>query len=140
MAADDRGGSRRLRVLLVEDEFVVSLTLRVQLAALGCEVVGTARDADSGIEMAEALKPDLILMDIGLRGKSGVAATREVMDVAPTKIIVVTAYGDDRVQQAIDAGAQMVLMKPMLEEQLAQAITQVTGWECRVPQDQAEEP
>jgi len=140
MAADDRGESGRLRVLLVEDEFVVSMTLRVQLEALGCEVVGTARDGDSGIEMAEALKPDLILMDIGLRGKSGVAATREVMDVAPTKIIVVTAYGDDRVQQAIDAGAQMVLMKPVLEEQLAQAITQVTGWECRVPQDQPEEP
>ncbi len=127
MAVRESKASKRLRVLLVEDEFVVSMTLRVQLEALGCEVVGTARDANSGVEMAESLHPDLILMDIGLRGKSGVEATREIMEVAPTKVIVVTAYGDDRVQQALEAGARVVLMKPVLEEQLSHAISEVTG-------------
>jgi DNA-binding NarL/FixJ family response regulator len=140
MGARDQDARKPLRVLLVEDEFVVSMTLRVQLEALGCEVVGTAKDANTGIDMAESLQPDVILMDIGLRGKSGVEATREIMQIAPTKVIVVTAYGDDRVRQALEAGARVVLMKPVLEEQLAQALTEVTGRECRpVQRDDVEE-
>ncbi len=119
------GGSKRLRVLVVEDEFVVSMTLRVQLEALGCEVVETARTADQGVELALELRPDLVLMDIGLPGRNGVEATREIMENSPTNVIVVTAYGDDRVQQALEAGARMVLTKPILEEQLAQAISEV---------------
>jgi response regulator NasT len=112
-------------VLVVEDEFVVSMTLRVQLEALGCEVVETARTADQGVDLALELRPDLVLMDIGLPGRNGVEATREIMEHSPTNVIVVTAYGDDRVQQAIEAGARMVLTKPILEEQLAQAIAEV---------------
>jgi CheY-like chemotaxis protein len=62
------------------------------------------------------------------------------MQVAPTKIIVVTAYGDDRIQQAIEAGARDVLMKPVLEEQLAHAITEVTGRHLRpAPREDAED-
>jgi len=118
---------RPLRIVLVEDEVVVSMTLRVLLEALRCDVVGSARDADRGVELAEQLRPDLVVMDIGLRGRSGVEATREIMRLAPTKVIVVTAYGDHRVQEALDAGAQRVLLKPVLEEQLAQAIAEVTG-------------
>lgn len=119
------GGGKRPRVLVVEDEFVVSMTLRVQLEALGCEVVETARTADQGVDLALELRPDLVLMDIGLPGRNGVEATREIMEHSPTNVIVVTAYGDDRVQQAIEAGARMVLTKPILEEQLAQAIAEV---------------
>jgi DNA-binding NarL/FixJ family response regulator len=141
MKTDDPAGGAPLRVLLVEDEVVVAMTLRVQLEALGCQVVGTARDANSGVDMAEALRPDLVLMDIGLRGKSGVEATQEIMGIAPTKVIVVTAYGDHRVQQALEAGAQLVLMKPVLEEQLAQAITAVTGREVgRASKEDGGEP
>ncbi len=135
MIADDRDESRPLSVLLVEDEYVVSMTLRVQLEALGCVVVAIAKDADSGVAMAESLRPDVIIMDIGLRGKSGLEATREIMEVAPTNVIVVTAYGDDRIQQARAAGAKAVLMKPVLEEQLAQAISDVTGRECLPPEE-----
>jgi DNA-binding NarL/FixJ family response regulator len=116
-------------VVLVEDEVVVSMTLRVLLEALQCDVVGSARDADTAVDLAEELRPDLVIMDIGLGGKSGVEATREIMRLAPTKVIVVTAYGDHRLQEALDAGAQRVLMKPVLEEQLAQAIAEVTGRE-----------
>ena len=131
--------SKPLRVLLVEDEFVVAMTLRVQLQALGCEVLGTAREANSGVEMTELLQPDLVLMDIGLREKSGVEATREIMRASPTKVIVVTAYGDERIQEALEAGAQAVLMKPVLEEQLAQAIAEVTGRRCGGAPQQGEE-
>ena len=59
----------------------------------------------------------------------GVQATQEIMETAPTRIIVVTAYADDRIQQALEAGAARALLKPVLEEQLAKAIAEVTGRE-----------
>lgn len=120
-------GAKAVRVLLVEDEFVVSMTLELQLEARGYEVVGTARTADAGVDLACELRPDVVLMDIGLPDRNGVEATKQIMELAPTNIIIVTAYGDDRVQQALDSGARLVLTKPILEEQLAQAIEAVAG-------------
>jgi DNA-binding NarL/FixJ family response regulator len=110
------------RVMLVEDEFVISLALEAQLKAAGCDVLGTAHDAESAIEMACELRPDVVLMDIGLPGKDGVYATQEIMARAPTQIIMVTAYGDERVKRALEAGARAALVKPVVEQQLKQAI------------------
>jgi len=112
------------RVLVVEDEFVILLSLRVQLEAIGCEVVGSARDADTAVEQARSLQPDIILMDIGLPKKDGAEAAREIMAERWTRIIIVTAYGDERVDEAVRAGACVVLTKPIVQEQLARAIEQ----------------
>jgi len=139
MAEQQQDSGGRARVLVGEDEFVISLALRGQLEALGCEVVGTAREADAAIELAIALRPDVVLMDLGLPGKDGVEATRGIMREAPTPIIVITAYGDERVHRAREAGAAMVLTKPILEEQLAHAIRQVLG-AGRNPGDQQADP
>jgi len=117
-------GACSVRVLVVEDEFIVSLALRVQLESMGCQVVGTARDALSAVRRAGELHPDVVLMDIGLSGGDGVAATRSIMQHAPTRIIVVTAYGDDRVQEALDAGARLALTKPIVDDQLRDAIAE----------------
>ncbi|MBN1458648.1 MAG: response regulator [Armatimonadetes bacterium] len=114
-------------VLLVEDEFVVAMTLKVQLESLGCEVVGTARDADGAIALAEKLHPQLVLMDIGLPGRSGLEAVEEIMAQTPTNIVVVTAYGEERAQEALAAGAKAVLTKPIPEEQLASMLEEITG-------------
>ena len=120
-------GLSGVRVLVVEDEFIVSLTLKVQLEAMGCNVIGTARDGAGAVQQAQELHPDVVLMDIGLSGGDGVEATRAIMAAAPTCIIVVTAYGDDRVQKALRAGARLALTKPVVEEQLARAIAEVTA-------------
>jgi len=114
-----------VNVLVVEDEFIVQLTLKVQLEALGCNVVGSARDAATALKKARELKPDVVLMDIGLYGSNGIDATRDILAYAPAQVVVVTAYGDDRVQQALQAGARLALTKPVVEEQLAQAIATV---------------
>lgn len=121
----ERSDERPLRALVVEDEFVVATTLRLHLEALGCEVVGVARRADPGVEMAHELRPDLVVMDIGLPGRDGIEATRDIVGQVDTTVIIVTAYEDERVQRALAAGARMVLTKPVLEEQLAQVIAQL---------------
>ncbi len=120
-------GAKAVRVLLVEDEFVVSMTLKLQLESRGYDVVGTAGTTEAGIELACELRPDVVLMDIGLPDRDGIEATKEIMQLAPTNVIIVTAYGDHRVQQALDSGARLVLAKPILEEQLAEAIDSVAG-------------
>ena len=120
-------GTGRLSVLVVEDEFLVSLALQVQLESMGCQVVGIARDATSAMRQVEELRPDMVLMDIGLAGGDGVAATRAIMEQAPTRIIIVTAYGDDRTQAALDAGACLVLTKPIGDEQLLAAIAEIAA-------------
>lgn len=125
--AEKPEGACGASVLVVEDEFIVSLALRVQLESMGCRVVGTARDATSALRQVEELRPDVVLMDIGLSGGDGVAATKAIMEHAPTRIIMVTAYGDDRVEAALEAGARLALTKPIVDEQLLEAITEVTA-------------
>jgi response regulator NasT len=126
MRAERKSGEKpdRPRVLIVEDEFVILLSLKVQLEAIGCDVVGTARDADSAVEQARNLHPDIILMDIGLPSRDGAEATQEIIAEKWTPIIIVTAYGDERVDEAVQAGACVVLTKPIVQEQLARAIEQ----------------
>jgi CheY-like chemotaxis protein len=87
--------------------------------------VGSAREAGQAIEFAEKLRPKLILMDIGLPGGSGLEAVEEIMAQAPTNIVVITAYGEDRAREALAVGARAVLTKPILEEQLASVIDDV---------------
>jgi CheY-like chemotaxis protein len=117
---------RKLRVLVVEDESVIALSLKVQLEAIGCEVVGTARDADGAVELARSSCPDVVLMDLGLPGKSGIEATRAITAEMATQVILVTAYSDERVDRALAAGACSVLTKPIGQQQLARAIAKAT--------------
>ncbi len=118
--SESKSGCARLRVLIVEDEFVVATTLRLHLEALGCDVVGVAPRAGTGVEMAHELHPDLVVMDIGLPDRDGIEATKDIVGQLGTTVVVVTAYGDERVQRALAAGARAALTKPVLREQLAQ--------------------
>jgi len=115
------------RALVVEDEFVVLMDLNGQLESLGCEVVGTAQDAESAIELALSLRPDLVLMDLGLGGPDGVGAIRAIVAQTQARVIAVTAYGQEQARRAKEAGACRVLTKPVGEAQLAEAISQLIG-------------
>jgi len=122
--AQRQQGKRRVRVLVVEDEFAVSLSLEAQARAVGCEVVDTAHEARSALELACATRPDVVLMDIGLPEVDGVEATRQIMAESPTCVILVTAYDDERVEAGLRAGARLALTKPIRQEQLARAIAE----------------
>ena len=119
------GAAPALRALVVEDEFVISLAIETQLKALGCDVVGTAREADTAVALGRELRPDVVFMDIALAGSSGIDATRDLMREAPTSVVVVTAYADHRVQEALSAGASLVLTKPIGQAQLSAALAHI---------------
>lgn len=106
-----------LRVLVVDDS-ASSLALLVELfnGEPGLQVVGTASDGEEAIELAQILCPDVIVMDIHLPKLDGFAATRQIMETCPTRVVMVTA---SLVPQevaasfrALECGALTVLGKP----------------------------
>lgn len=102
-------------VLIVEDyeDTRVMMTALIQL--YGHNVVA-AEDGYDAIEKARKHSPELILMDLAMPGMDGVTATamiRQFEDFADTPIIALTAYGELRGQEALDAGCNDLIAKPM---------------------------
>ena len=84
------------RILIVEDEVFTADQEEKRLLDLGYEVVGKAETGEAAIKLAFEKKPDIVLMDIRLRGEmDGIAAADEIKKGLDTAIIYVTAYSDD---------------------------------------------
>jgi two-component system chemotaxis response regulator CheB len=108
---------RRIRVLVVED----STTVREHLCTVlrrepDIEVVGAARNGQTAVALCADLRPDMVTMDIGLPGMSGVTATEQVMAECPTPILIVSSSTNRSelfsTYDAMAAGAVDVLEKP----------------------------
>lgn len=103
-----------IRVLLVDDEDIVRYGLKAIFQTESMlEIVGEACDGKSAIDQAQALQPDVILMDISMPGIDGVAATGEIRRVLPqTKILILTTLEDDQhLVEAMQQGALGYLLK-----------------------------
>jgi DNA-binding NarL/FixJ family response regulator len=114
-----------IRVLLVDDHAVVREGLRNFLALQdGLEIVGEAGDGAEAIEQAQALEPDVILMDLVMPGLDGIGAMRQLRVRSPgSRVIVLTSFlEDERVLPAIQAGAAGYLLKNVAPAELARAI------------------
>jgi NarL family two-component system response regulator LiaR len=115
-----------VRVLIADDHQVVREGLRMILGEERetIEVVGEAADGVECVRQAERLKPDVVLMDLLMPGIDGVAATQRIRaaDGGPRVLILTTYADDDRVRDAIRAGATGYLLKDVLRAQLVQAI------------------
>jgi two-component system, response regulator PdtaR len=111
--------STHIRVLIVEDEFLISLAISQQLGNLGYEVVGVARDGEEGIAKALELRPDIVLMDIGLPEMDGIAALKQILPAGNISVIMLSAYDDEkRLGEAEAAGAAGYILKPATQRQL----------------------
>jgi CheY-like chemotaxis protein len=81
------------RILIVEDEQIIAADLAFQIARMGHDVVGMAIGGQEAIDLAEEVKPELVLMDIQLEGKmTGTEAARAIQDRTGAQIVFVTAF------------------------------------------------
>lgn len=85
------------RALIVEDEILIAEELRERLSRLGFSVIAAVDSADEGIAIATRERPDVVLMDIMLKGeKDGVQAAEEIHQQVDLPIVYVTAYSTDK--------------------------------------------
>jgi two-component system, cell cycle sensor histidine kinase and response regulator CckA len=110
----------RRRILVVEDEALVAADLEERLEVLGFEVCGVADSCEGAIADANALQPDLVLMDINLIGpRDGIDAAIEIHETSNIPVIFLTAYADDatlaRIRPADPFG---YIVKPFAEREL----------------------
>jgi DNA-binding NarL/FixJ family response regulator len=114
-----------IRVLLADDQSLVRAGFRMILKAEpDIDVVGEAGDGREAVAQADALSPDVVLMDIRMPGLDGIDATRQIAAHNPgTRVLVLTTFDlDEYVYASLRAGASAFLLKDAKEQQLVAAI------------------
>jgi two-component system response regulator NreC len=116
---------KRIRILLADDHAVLRAGLRALLAAQGdLEVVGEASEGAEAVRLCQALRPDVVVMDIGMPGVSGIDATARIKrDLPGTKVLILSMH-DDRgyLRQVLRAGASGYVLKKAADTELLAAI------------------
>src|SRR5262245_7478440 len=114
----------RISILLVEDEGIVAEDLKESLTRLGYHVAGIAIEGAQAVYMVDALKPDLVVMDVGLRGDiDGIEAAHLIHEQHHLPVIFLTGHGDpDTLQRAVSTGPLGYIIKPFQEVELRCAI------------------
>ena len=115
----------KLRILIADDHEVVRRGLITLLQAHdGWEICGEARDGREAVEMARQLKPDVVILDVGMPNLNGLAATRQLAQQNHRqKIIVLTITDSDQViREALDAGARGFVLKSDAARDLVSAV------------------
>lgn len=121
-----------IQLLLIEDQTLMRQGLRTLLdLEPGMRVVGEAADGQTGVRLALAMRPDVILMDVQMPGMSGVEATAALCAAWPTaRVIILTTFDrDDYVFQAIRAGALGYLLKDAPADELMRTIRRIHAGE-----------
>lgn len=119
-----------ITVALCDDHAVVRSGLRRLLEdQADLRVVGEAGTAEDAVEVARAERPDVFVMDLGLRGTNGFEATRQVRETSPdTRVLVLTAHDDvGYLRKAFAAGARGYLVKDAADLELVQAVREVAA-------------
>jgi two-component system, NarL family, response regulator NreC len=119
-----------IRVIIVDDHTLVRSGLRLLLEAEhGFVVEDEAEDAEQAIRLTRLHKPDIVLLDVAMPGRSGIDAAPEILDAAPHVHILVLSMQDDPsyVRQAFAAGASGYLLKEAADDELVQALREVAA-------------
>jgi two-component system, NarL family, response regulator LiaR len=119
------GMVQMIRFVFVDDHEMVRIGVSAYLSAQpDIEVVGEADDGKRGVELALALRPDIILMDLVMKEMDGIEATKQIIEKWPeAKIIIVTSFLDDeKVYPALEAGATSYMLKTSKAGEIANAV------------------
>lgn len=112
------------QILVVEDEKIIALNLKENLESLGYAVVGIADSGEKAVERATQLSPDLVLMDIRLKGSmDGIQAAQEIWEFLSIPVIFVTGHSDQNTLRRATITAPFgYILKPVKERELSVAI------------------
>jgi DNA-binding response OmpR family regulator len=112
------------RALIVEEESLIAEELRERLSRLGFSVIAAVDSADEGVEIATRECPDLVLMDIRLKGeKDGVQAAQEIRRQVDVPIVYLTAHSDRvTVDRAMGTEYDGFILKPFHRRELQSTI------------------
>lgn len=125
----DGAGSGSIRVLLVDDQHLIRMGFRMVLESEpGIAVVGEADDGASAVRTADALRPDVVVMDVRMPGMDGIQATAAITERLPhTRVLIVTTYDVDEYAFAgLRAGASGFLLKSARPAEFVAAIRTIT--------------
>lgn len=115
---------REIKILIVEDEVIVARNIEKRLISAGYKVAGIASSGEEAIELAASLKPDLVLMDIKLKGKmDGIDAANAIRNSCRLPIIYLTSYADEETfQRAKKTEPFGYLIKPFELKELSRSV------------------
>ena len=128
--------SENIRILIADDHPIVRQGLSdLLIPRNGMKVVGEAENGRQAVEMAQQLKPDLILMDMIMPELNGAEATALIRDTDPgARILILTSFGnEDILEEALQAGAQGFLLKDSQPDDLLQAVRTVYQGQLILP-------
>lgn len=117
-----------MKVLIVDDNDLMRDVIKTFLEQLKHEVLGEEENGDGAVRSFTALRPDLVLMDMVMPGKSGLEALEEIRKLDPAaKVVVITAVEQDGIDKKIfEKGAAAIIRKPFscaeLEETLKRLV------------------
>ena len=116
--------NKNIKILIVEDDFLVREEVSRVLKNIGYEIIGIASNGLKAIEMTKSLKPDILIMDIKMHEIDGLEACRKIQQSCPTPVIILTAYNSRSLPyKASCSGASGYLLKPPKAVELENAIT-----------------
>jgi DNA-binding NarL/FixJ family response regulator len=121
--------ARKIRVLLADDHAVVRQGFgRILAAHADLEVIGEAGNGREAVELAEQLKPDVVVMDVSMPELNGIEATRRLIKAAPRlRVLALSMHKDSvYVREILRAGAQGFLLKDASEDDLITAVRAVS--------------
>ncbi|WP_205481076.1 LytR/AlgR family response regulator transcription factor [Sphingomonas arenae] len=117
-------GDAPLKVLVVDDEPLATERLQLLLARVdGVDLVGTAADGEAAVRMAEALQPDLLLLDVAMPGLDGIDVARALTGRRPAPAVVFVTAFDQFAVAAFEVEAVDYLMKPVDSSRLERALS-----------------
>ncbi|KQP66777.1 MULTISPECIES: ANTAR domain-containing response regulator [unclassified Nocardioides] len=126
-------------VVIAEDEVLIRMDLAEMLTEEGWSVVGQAGDGAKAIELAEQLRPDLVILDVKMPVLDGIAAAESIAGQRLAPVVILTAFSQrELVERARDAGAMAYLVKPFTQSDLVPAIEMAVSRFAEVQQLETE--
>jgi DNA-binding NarL/FixJ family response regulator len=113
----------RTKVLIVEDEVIVSMNLKQQLLRFGLDVLPPVGNGEKAISVSRSEKPDVLILDIGLTSKmNGIEAARKIREIYNPLFIFTSGYMNERYNEEMRALNALIFYKPFDPKEIADSI------------------